>query len=86
MGSHVTNTISKGIPDYECMWVVFSVGSWLFLATKYELLVSTTHSCVGGMTIATSGTQCVKWYEAKDTFPYVCGVSGIVLYLLFFQQ
>ena len=94
MGSHVTNTIRKGIADYECfedqpgvlmygcMWVVFSVGSWLFLATKYELPVSTTHSCVGGMigmTIATAGTQCVKWYEAKDTFPYVGGVSGIVL-------
>ena len=94
MGSHVTKTIRKGIADYECfedqpgvlmygcMWVIFSVGFWLFLASKYELPVSTTHSCVGGMigmTIATAGTDCVKWYEPKDTFPYVGGVSGIVL-------
>ena len=94
MGSHVTNTIRKGIADYECfedkpgvlmygcMWVVFSVGLWLFIASKFELPVSTTHSCVGGMigmTIATAGTECVKWYEAKSTFPFVGGVSGIVL-------
>lgn len=94
MGSHVTKTIRKGIADYECfedepfvfmygcMWVCFSVGAWLFLASKYEMPVSTTHSCVGGMigmTIALKGPQCVIWYEDKDTFPYIGGVSGIVL-------
>ena len=55
MGSHVTNTIRKGIADYQCfeeqpdllmygcMWVVLSVGIWLFLASylkcQYQLLI-----------------------------------------------
>ena len=94
MGGHVTKTIRKGIANYECfedepyvfmygcMWVCFSVGAWLFIASKYEMPVSTTHSCVGGMigmTIALKGPQCVIWYEDKDTFPYIGGVSGIIL-------
>lgn len=94
MGSHVTKTIRKGIADYECfendpgalmygcMWVCFSVGAWLFIASRYEMPVSTTHSCVGGMigmTIALKGFGCVNWYEPRDLFPYVGGVSGIVL-------
>lgn len=94
MGSHVTNTIRKGIANYECfqddpgalmygcMWVCFSVGIWLFIACKYEMPVSTTHSCVGGMigmTIVLKGVKCVNWYEKKETFPYIGGVSGIVL-------
>ena len=94
MGSHVTNTIRKGIADYQCfeeqpdllmygcMWVVLSVGIWLFLASYLEMPVSTTHSCVGGMvgmTIALKGSNCVIWYKPVTTFPYVGGVSGIVL-------
>ncbi len=94
MGGHVVNTIRKGIADYECfedepyvlmygcMWVCFSVGCWLFIASKYEMPVSTTHSCVGsmiGMTLALKGPECVIWYEKKDSFPYIGGVSGIVL-------
>ena len=61
MGSHVTETIRKDIANYECfednpailmygcMYVLLAVGAWLFLASKYEMPVSTTHSCVGGM-------------------------------------
>jgi len=94
MGSHVTNTIRKGIADYKCfednpevlmygcMCVLFSVALWLFLASYFEMPVSTTHSCVGGMigmTLVTGGVSCVKWYETKETFPYIGGVSGIVL-------
>ena len=94
MGSHVTDTIRKGISDYKCfendpellmygcMWVVICVSGWLFLATYYELPVSTTHSCVGGMigmTIALAGSECVLWYKQTDNFPYVSGVFGIVL-------
>jgi solute carrier family 20 (sodium-dependent phosphate transporter) len=94
MGSHVTNTIRKGIADYKCfeeqpdllmygcMWVVLSVGLWLFLASYLEMPVSTTHSCVGGMvgmTIALKGTNCVIWYKGVSTFPYVGGVGGIVI-------
>ena len=94
MGSHVTNTIRKGIADYECfeeqpdllmygcMWVVLSVGLWLFLASYLEMPVSTTHSCVGGMigmTIALKGSNCVIWYKPLSTFPYIGGVGGIIL-------
>ena len=94
MGSHVTNTIRKGIADYKCfeeqpellmygcMWVVLAVGLWLFLASYLEMPVSTTHSCVGGMVgmaISLKGTSCVIWYKPLTTFPYVGGVSGIVL-------
>ena len=94
MGSHVTKTIRKGIADYECfeddpgvlmygsMCVCLSVGIWLFIASKYEMPVSTTHSCVGGMigmTMALKGAECVTWYKPMDTFPYVGGVSGIVM-------
>ena len=94
MGSHVSKTIRKGIADYECfeddpgplmygcMCVCLSVGVWLFIASKYEMPVSTTHSCVGGMigmTMALKGVNCVNWYEEKELFPYVGGVAGIVL-------
>ena len=94
MGGHVVNTIRKGIADYECfedepyvlmygcMWVCFTVGCWLFIASKYEMPVSTTHSCVGsmiGMTLALKGPECVIWYVKKESFPYIGGVSGIVL-------
>lgn len=94
MGSHVTNTIRKGIADYKCfeeqpeilmygcMWVVLSVGLWLFLASYLEMPVSTTHSCVGGMVgmaIALKGSNCVIWYKPLNTFPFVGGVGGIIL-------
>jgi len=94
MGSHVTNTIRKGIADYKCfeddayllmygcMWVILAVGLWLFLASYLEMPVSTTHSCVGGMigmAMVLKGADCVIWYEPLDTFPYVGGVGGIVM-------
>lgn len=94
MGSHVTETIRKGISDYECfeespeiliygcMYVIISVAGWLFFASYLEMPVSTTHSCVGGMvgmTIATVGSECVIWYKNTDNFPYIGGVAGIVL-------
>lgn len=94
MGSHVSETIRKGIADYECfqdepytlmygcMWVSFSVALWLFTASYFEMPVSTTHSCIGGMigmTIAIKGVDCVIWYKSIDTFPYIGGVSGIVI-------
>ncbi len=98
MGSHVTETIRKDIANYECfeqdpsvlmygcMYVLLSVGIWLFLASKYEMPVSTTHSCVGGMigmALAAGGADCVVWYKPKDQFPYVGGVTGIVLSWVF---
>ena len=94
MGSHVTDTIRKGIADYECfednpdilmygcLWVMVAVSGWLFIASYFEMPVSTTHSCVGGMvgmTIALAGTDCVIWYKKVDNFPYIGGVGGIVI-------
>lgn len=94
MGSHVTDTIRKGIADYKCfendadllmygcMWVILSVAMWLFLASYLEMPVSTTHSCVGGMigmAMVLKGPDCVIWYKAVDTFPYIGGVGGIVM-------
>lgn len=94
MGNRVSDTIRKGIANHECfedepyvlmygcMWVCFSVGLWLFLASKYEMPVSTTHSCVGamiGMTMVIKGPECVIWYEEKEYFPYIGGVGGIVI-------
>ena len=94
MGSHVTKTIREGIANYECFEdtpdifmygcfsVLISVGMWLFLASYLEMPVSTTHSCVGGMigmTMVTGGYNCVIWYKETDSFPYIGGVSGIVL-------
>ena len=94
MGSHVTNTIRKGIADYKCfendadllmygcMWVILSVGIWLFTASYLEMPVSTTHSCVGGMigmAMVLKGADCVIWYKPVETFPYVGGVGGIVM-------
>lgn len=78
MGSHVTKTIRKGIarPEcfedtpaqlmYGCMSVLGAVFFWLFLASKYEMPVSTTHSVVGGMVgmaMVLGGPECVVWYK-----------------------
>tara|TARA_Y100000389_G_scaffold88546_1_gene84978 strand:- start:481 stop:2037 length:1557 start_codon:yes stop_codon:yes gene_type:complete len=94
MGSHVSETIRKGIADYECfqddpytlmygsMWVCFSVAIWLFTASYFEMPVSTTHSCIGGMigmTIAIKGPNCVIWYKPLNDFPFIGGVSGMVI-------
>jgi sodium-dependent phosphate transporter len=94
LGSHVTDTIRKGIADYECftsnppllmfgsLSVLLAVGIWLFLASYFEMPVSTTHSTVGGMigmTMVIGGVDCVNWYEPSDNFPFVGGVSGIIL-------
>ena len=98
MGSHVSETIRKGIADYRCfesqpellmygcMWVVLSVGLWLFLASFLEMPVSTTHSCVGGMigmAWALGGSNCIIWYKPLESFPYMGGVSGILLSWVF---
>jgi sodium-dependent phosphate transporter len=93
MGSSVSETMRKGIADPKCYtdnpglfmygmtMVVMMVAIWLILASYYELPVSTTHSCVGGiigMTMMSKGAQCVIWVKDKDVFPYFAGVSAIV--------
>ena len=94
MGSQVTKTMRSGIADASCfednpgllMWGMFCVlcltGFWLVFASVYEMPVSTTHSTVGGiigMTMMTRGSECVIWNESTDEFPYVKGVSAIVI-------
>ena len=94
MGSSVAKTMRKGIADVECfddnpgllMWgmtcVILAVGIWLCLASYLEMPVSTTHSCVGGiigMTMMARGSECVVWNAPNDTFPFVKGVSAIVV-------
>ena len=93
MGSHVTDTVRKGIADYACFeddpailmygcqCVLFAVSIWLILASHLEMPVSTTHSCIGGMigmAMTARGTSCVKWNKSTDMFPFFDGVSSIV--------
>jgi len=98
-GSTVANTIRKGIADSKCfednymdapllmygnMCVVTVVAFWLVTATKLEMPVSTTHSCVGGMigmAIAIKGTDCVVWHQetGEDNLWIPSGVVGIVI-------
>ena len=89
MGNHVTETIKKGIADYKCfegepemliygcMWVIFSVGVWLFLQVILKCL---SHSYYAGgmigMAMTLKGSDCVIWYKPVETFPY--GIYGIV--------
>ena len=105
MGSNVAKTIRKGIADASCFednpglmiygmtCVIISVAIWLILASYFELPVSTTHSCVGGvigMALMTRGSRCVIWnYTRNDygngttnmafeNFPWLDGVAEIV--------
>lgn len=81
MGSHVTDTVRKGItnPDYfqddpeilmfGMLCVIISTGFWLCIATLYSLPVSTTHSCIGsviGMAIASKGIDSVNWTKVYE--------------------
>ena len=106
MGSNVNKTIRKGIADPGCFAdnpglmiygmtiVTLSVGIWLVLASYFEMPVSTTHSCIGGiigMTLMSRGHRCVIWNYSKndysngtinmgwENFPWVDGVSEIVV-------
>ncbi|KAJ1441489.1 phosphate transporter [Ochromonadaceae sp. CCMP2298] len=94
LGSQVVKTISKGIADTDCFAdnpgllmygmtvVIMTTGLWLAIASYYEMPVSTTHSTIGGiigMTMMTRGSECVLWSEHADEFPYLNGVSAIVV-------
>ena len=93
MGSHVTDTIRKGISDYTCfedtpellmygcVWVLVSVTFWLFFASY--------NGCPCPLRIRRrrddrddSGSveeRLRDMVQGTDSFPYVGGVSGIVL-------
>lgn len=66
---------------YGNMIVDLCVGVWLFVASYYQMPVSTTHSCVGGMigmTMVTVGPQCVIWVGTND-FGLPTGVVAIIV-------
>lgn len=110
-GGEVTSTIRSGIislPDDGSvppmafagvmMGALFSAGAWLFIATKFGMPVSTTHSIVGGIVGAgitmgmlhfggwaeTSGL--VKWSKVIEIVAswFISPVAGgIIAYLVF---
>ncbi|GMH39607.1 hypothetical protein BSKO_07505 [Bryopsis sp. KO-2023] len=97
MGSHVTNTIRKGIADpkafendpeilmFGMLCVMAATGIWLILASYLELPVSSTHSVIGGiigMAVTAHGLGAVKWFIFKGEFPYVEGVGAIIASLI----
>ena len=75
VGSHVTNTVRKGIADPYMMGdpqvvmlgffaVILGASIWVFVATWRELPVSTTHSVVGaviGIGLLLGGVSAIKW-------------------------
>ena len=76
MGSHVTDTVAKGIIDAEIfmedpevlmvaeMCALMSASVWLLLATIWGLPVSTTHAIIGalvGCGIVARGMSAIHW-------------------------
>lgn len=76
VGSHVTNTIRKGMVDPNIfasnpdllmlgmLSALFAAALWLQLATHFGLPVSTTHSIVGavvGFALIAAGTAGINW-------------------------
>jgi len=95
MGGEVVKTIRGSLANindfrsnppllmWGCMCVDIATAVWLILATRFEMPVSTTHSCVGGMvgmTIALRGANSVIWFkEADATSPIPGGFLSIVV-------
>ena len=82
MGGEVVKTIRGSLANvndfkdnppllmWGCLCVDIATAVWLLVATKYEMPVSTTHSCVGGMvgmTIALRGANSVIWFKPGDS-------------------
>jgi inorganic phosphate transporter, PiT family len=100
-GGEVTSTIRKGIVDaslmsgspelliYGMLSALLAAGVWLFIATRFGLPVSTTHSIVGaivGFTIVGIGMEAVKWDKVLSiVMSWVVSpvLAGILAYLLF---
>eukprot|EP01043_Picozoa_sp_COSAG02_P040162 COSAG02_NODE_3228_length_7136_cov_10.599631_7_plen_100_part_00 len=69
--------------------VIFCTGVWLILATYYELPVSTTHSCVGGVigiAVMAKGWGAVHWSGVANIVaswvvsPILTGLLGAALF------
>ena len=94
LGASVTDTIKGGIAKPETfantpdlfLWGFFSVmvaaAFWDNFACHAHLPVSTTHTTVGatiGMALAIYGGGAVTWFSKKSEFPYIGGITPIVL-------
>lgn len=100
-GGMVTDTISKGITDadyfidqpellvYGMMGSLLAAGTWLAIATRFGLPVSTTHSIIGaiiGFTVAGIGIDAVQWGDVGEiVMSWVVSpfMGGILSFLLF---
>jgi len=105
LGGHVSDTIRKGMMDIKLYpgdegrvvimagmtSVLLAAASWLLLASKYGLPVSTTHSAVGGViafAVASKGYSSVKWDKVGMIVaswfisPALSGVVGFISYLM----
>jgi sodium-dependent phosphate transporter len=94
LGGGVTKTVATGVVDLNCFTtapdvflygmscVMWATGFWLLVASYLELPVSTTHSTIGGLVgfaLTYGGSDCVQWFEGKDSFPYGEGVVMIFI-------
>jgi len=99
LGRGVTDTVRKGIADreyfedqpeilmYGMFCALIAAGTWLMIATYFEMPVSTTHSIIGGivgMALVAYGGDAVKWHEIDEDekFP-VKGISSVVISWVF---
>jgi len=105
LGGHVSDTIRKGMMsvklyDGDDGRVIIMVGmtsvllaaaSWLLVASKYGLPVSTTHSAVGGViafAVASKGYDSVNWEKVVMIVaswfvsPTMSGVVGYITYTI----
>lgn len=99
VGSHVADTVRKGIVDPNAMQAaelalgmacaLLAAGLWLNLATWMSMPVSTTHSIVGavaGFGVVAAGVSAVNWGKMGQIIAswFVSPlVGGITAYILF---
>lgn len=86
MRSDITRAAAyAATPDllmYGMMCALLATAIWLLLATYWELPVSSTHAAVSavvGMSLVARGGGSVLWSATSDSFPYLRGMSAILL-------
>jgi sodium-dependent phosphate transporter len=94
LGGEVTKTIAGGIAKSSTFaktpqlfmfgMLTAETGAmiWILFATYMELPVSTTHSIIGGIigfALVYGGGNAVIWYEPKADFPYIGGITPVVI-------
>jgi phosphate/sulfate permease len=105
LGGHVSDTIRKGMMSVKLYdgddgrviimagmtSVLLAAASWLLVASKYGLPVSTTHSAVGGViafAVASKGYDSVNWEKVAMIVaswfvsPTMSGVVGFITYTI----